>query len=64
MGEGLKKVYEFNITILGSGDCIDEAFQSALDNLKEKNSDAIVGEVIYTVCRGLEEQSPENKSDN
>ena len=60
----MKQVYEFNITILGSGDCIDEAFQSALDNLKEKNSSAIVGEVIYTICRGIEEEGLEEDSDN
>lgn len=61
----MKKFYEFNITIIGSGESVDEAFQSALDSLKEANSDAIVGDVVYTAIRGNPEHSdPDPELDN
>jgi len=39
--------YEFCITIVGVGTCLDEAFQDAIDTLKENPNEAIKGEVIY-----------------
>ena len=39
--------YEFNITVLGTGECVDSAFQDALDKLSENPFDCIMGEVVY-----------------
>jgi len=40
-------VYEFNITIEGTGEDVDQAFQNALDKINENPGEAIKGEVIY-----------------
>ena len=39
--------YEFNITIVGTGECVDSAFQDALDRVSENPFDCIIGEVVY-----------------
>ena len=46
MDEG-KTSYEFCITIVGVGSDVDEAFQDALDRMKDNPDKAIEGEVIY-----------------
>ena len=42
-----KTSYEFCITIVGVGSDVDEAFQNALDKMKDSPNKAIEGEVIY-----------------
>ena len=42
-----KTSYEFCITIVGEGSDVDEAFQNALDRMKDNPNEAIEGEVIY-----------------
>ena len=44
----MNETYEFNITICGSGSSLDEAFEDALNKLKEDASEAITQEVVYT----------------
>ena len=39
--------YEFNITVVGFGANVDEAFSDALKRLSEDAESAIKGEVIY-----------------
>ena len=39
--------YSFNITIVGTGKNVDEAFENALDALGAKPNEAILGEVGY-----------------
>lgn len=41
------KKYEFNITVEGVGETVDEAFQRALDALKKDPEAAITNEVVY-----------------
>tara|TARA_R110002020_G_scaffold50716_6_gene143192 strand:+ start:47695 stop:47877 length:183 start_codon:yes stop_codon:yes gene_type:complete len=41
------KEYEFNITIVGIGDDVDDAFKNALKKLSEDPESSIVSEVIY-----------------
>ena len=48
--------YEFNITIVGNGNDVDEAFSNALRRLSEDAESAIKGEVIYVSL--LEEATP------
>jgi len=42
-----KTSYEFCITIVGEGSDVDEAFQNALDRMKDNPNEAIEGEVVY-----------------
>jgi len=44
----MNETYEFNITICGSGNSLDEAFEDALNKLRENASEAITQEVVYT----------------
>jgi len=39
--------YEFNITVVGNGRDVDEAFSDALKRLSEDAESCIKGEVIY-----------------
>ena len=41
------KSYEFNITVIGTGKDVDDAFSNALNKLSEDAGSAIEGEVIY-----------------
>ena len=56
----MKKVYEFNITVLGSGDDVDEAFQDALYSIANDASNAVQGEVVYALLKGVVDEDKED----
>lgn len=43
------KRYQFNLTVVGFGETVDDAFDDALDALKEDPSAAITNEVVYVL---------------
>jgi hypothetical protein len=53
--------YEFNITIVGVGREVDEAFSNALRRLSEDAESAIKGEVIYV---SVSEEEPLTNDDS
>jgi len=53
------KNYEFNITIKGRGSSVDEAFQKALDSLRDDPESVITNEVIYVAL-----SAPSDPDDN
>jgi len=63
MNEESTSSYEFCLTVVGTGNDIDEAFQNALDLLKENPNEAIKGEVIY-VNLSTKDSNEENDVDN
>ena len=63
MSEERTSSYEFCLTVIGIGNSIDEAFQDALDQLKENPNEAIKGEVIY-VNLSTEDSIKEDDVDN
>ena len=56
--------YEFNITIVGSGSDVDEAFSNALNKLSEDAGAAIKGEVIYVSISNCESSKDKSDIDN
>ena len=50
MAETKDTTYEFSITITGTGEDVDDAFQNALDKLSADPYGAITNEVIYVVA--------------
>jgi len=66
MAENNKTTYEFSITIIGNGESVDEAFQSALDNLSNDPYSVITNEVIYVIVGGniAEEETEESTEES
>jgi hypothetical protein len=56
--------YEFNITVVGAGKCVDSAFQDALDKLSENPFDAIKGEVVYVNKATVEAEDEEIEAED
>jgi len=55
------KEYEFNITIVGTGADVDDAFKNALKMLSEDPELSIVSEVIYV---SKEDSNSDESSDD
>ena len=56
--------YEFNITVTGTGEDVDAAFEDVLKSLKEDPMSAIKGEVVYVNKSDEEEECVEGALDN
>ena len=53
--------YSFNITLMGAGEDVDDAFQNAINSFCESPEDAIEGEVIYVkVDKNNEDKNTEH----
>ena len=55
--------YKFNITLVGTGASVDDAFQNAIESFCATPEDAIEGEVIY-VSVDKPEEDKEVEHDN
>ena len=55
--------YEFNITVIGTGNDVDDAFQDVLESLKVDPMSIIRGEVVY-VAKSKEEADAEECVDD
>jgi len=55
--------YEFNITVVGVGNSVDEAFSNVLESLREDPEAAIINDVVYVLSSEGEEffVSPDNE---
>ena len=59
------KEYEFNITIVGTGADVDDAFKNALKKLNEDPESSIVSEVIYVSKENVNlDDSPDDEQYN
>ena len=56
--------YEFNITIIGAGPDLDQAFKNAIDSLTKDPDSTIVNEVIYVVQNNNESENTINKDND
>ena len=52
--------YKFNITVLGEGDSIDDAFQNAIESFCTDPENSIDGEVIYVAVDKDGKEEPAN----
>lgn len=52
--------YKFNLTIVGEGETIDDAFQNAIDSFCSDPEATIDGEVIYVASDKDEEKEIDN----
>ena len=59
MAENNQTTYEFSITVIGTGENVDDAFQNALDELSADPYSVITNEVIYVVGGKVDEEEPE-----
>ena len=59
MAENNQTTYEFSITVIGTGESVDDAFQNALDELSVDPYSVITNEVIYVVGGKVDEEDPE-----
>ena len=58
------KSYEFNITVVGTGEDVDDAFSNALDKLSMDAGSAIKGEVIYVALCDEKKESDNKDLEN
>jgi len=56
--------YEFNITVVGYGEAVDEAFANVLDSLKEDPEAAIINEVVYVIANNDSQEEPDDTTDD
>ena len=56
--------YEFNITVVGTGKDVDDAFQDVLDTFKSDPMSIIKGEVVYVAKSREEDGCAEGTFDN
>jgi len=59
------KRYEFNITVIGYGESVDEAFNDVLDSLMKDPESSIINEVVYVISNDdSQEESDDAAEDN
>ena len=63
MAENDQTTYEFSITVVGTGETVDDAFQNALDELSVDPYSVITNEVIYVVGGKVGEEEPEESEE-
>ena len=63
MAENDQTTYEFSITVIGTGETVDDAFQNALDELSVDPYSVITNEVIYVVGGKVGEEEPEESEE-
>jgi hypothetical protein len=56
--------YEFNITVAGNGESVDEAFANVLDSLKEDPAAAIINEVVYVIANNDNQEESDNATED
>jgi hypothetical protein len=56
--------YEFNITVVGYGESVDEAFSNVLDSLKENPEEAITNEVVYVITNNDNQEESDDITDD
>lgn len=56
--------YEFNITVVGYGEVVDEAFANVLDSLKEDPEAAIINEVVYVIANNDNQEKADDITDD
>ena len=55
--------FEFNITVVGTGNDVDEAFENALWLLAQNPNEVIKGEVVYVNMTTSEAEAEEDKEE-